>query len=112
MRSSTRDLLAQRDEVDEHLGVAVALEDRAARLELGAELLGVGEVAVVADGERAARVVDGDGLRVLDVRAARGRVAHVADGDAPGQLAELLLREGVLDEAHRAVRVELPRRRS
>ena len=81
------DLLADRDEVDEHLGVGVALEDRAARLELGAELFGVREVAVVADRERAARVVDGDGLRVLDVRAAGRRVAHVADGDAPGELA-------------------------
>ena len=81
------DLLARRDQVHEHLGVGVALEDRAARLELGAELVGVRQVAVVADGERAAGVVDGDRLRVLDVRAAGGRVAHVPDGDAPGSFA-------------------------
>ena len=72
-----------------------------------AQLLGVGEVAVVADGERAARVVDGEGLGVLDVRAAGGGVAHVADGDAPGSARQLVLREGVLHEAHRAVGVEL-----
>ena len=78
-----------------------------ASLELGAQLLGVREVAVVADGERAARVVDGDGLGVLDVRAARRRVADVADGEAPGQLAELVLGEGVLHQAHGPVGVEL-----
>ena len=101
------DFLARRDEVHEHLGVGVALEDRAACLELGPELVGVGEVAVVADGERAARVVDRDRLRVLDVRAAGRRVADVADRDAPRQLGQLLLGEGVLHEPHRPVRVEL-----
>ena len=80
-------LFARRDEVDEDLGVGVALEDGPARLELGAELFLVREVAVVADGQRAARVVDGDRLGVLDVRAAGGRVAHVPDGDATRQLA-------------------------
>jgi hypothetical protein len=92
--------------VHEHLRVAVALEDGSAGFELVPELVGVGQVAVVADGQRAARVVDGEGLGVLDVGAPGGRVADVADGDAPGELGELVLREGVLHEAHRAVRVE------
>ncbi len=100
------DLLARRDEVHEHLGVGVALEDRPARLELGPQLFGVRQVAVVADGERAARVVDRDGLGVLDVRAAGRRVADVADRDATRELGELLLRERVLHEPHGAVRVE------
>ncbi len=102
-----RDLLAHRDEVDEDLGVGRRLEDRSALLELLAELVGVREVSVVADGERALGVVDGERLRVLDVRAAGGRVADVTDGDAARQLREVLLAERVLDEAHRAVEVEL-----
>jgi hypothetical protein len=101
------DLFAHGDEVDEDLGVGVAREDRPALLELRPKLFGVREVAVVADRERAAGVVDCDGLRVLDVGSAGGGVADVADGDAARELAELVLREGVLDEAHRAVRVEL-----
>ncbi len=100
------DLLARRDQVNEHLGVAVALEDRASRLELGPQLLGVREVSVVAHRQRAARVVDGDRLGVLDVRAPRGGVAHVPDGATARQLRELVLREGVLHEAHRPVGVE------
>ena len=107
-----RDLLAARDQVDEHLGVGGRREDRALLLELGAELVGVREVAVVADRERAARVVDRERLGVADVRAAGRRVADVADGDATGQLLELRRAERVLHEAHRAMREEPPRRRS
>ena len=102
-----RDFVALRDEVDEHFGIARRLEDRAGLLELGAELVGVREVAVVADRERAPRVVDREGLGVAQVRAASGRVTDVADGEAAGKLRELLLAEGVLHEAHRAVRREL-----
>jgi len=75
--------------------------------ELGAELLGVREVAVVADRELAALVVDRDGLSVLEEGAARGGVAHVADGAATRELPELLLAESVLHQAHGAVGVEL-----
>ena len=61
----------------------------------------------MADGERPARVVDGERLRVLQVRAARGRVADVANRERPRQVPELLLAERVLDEPHGAVREEL-----
>ena len=55
-------------------------EDRPLRLELGAELVAVDEVAVVGDRQRPlVRVVD-DRLRVVEQRAAGGRVADVADG--------------------------------
>jgi len=51
--------------VDDDLGVARRLEDRARLLELGAELLGVREVAVVAHRDRTVAVVDGDRLAFL-----------------------------------------------
>ncbi len=99
-----RELLrAHGDEVDDGLGVGGALEDRAARLEALAQLGVVGEVAVVGDGDRAARVVDGEGLHVLEVRAARRGVAHVADGGRAGQRREILGAEDGLDEPHGAV---------
>ena len=97
------DLLAPRDQVHEHFAVRGRLEDRALLLELGAHCLGVGQVAVVADRERALGVVDGEGLRVAQGRAAGGGVAHVADGDAARELADLLGAEDVLHQAHGAV---------
>ena len=48
-----------------HLGVGGRLEDRAVGLEPLAQLDRVDEVAVVADRDRAARVVDRDRLGVL-----------------------------------------------
>ena len=42
------------DEMDDHLGVAGRLEDRAARVELPAQAHGVRDVAVMGDGEAAA----------------------------------------------------------
>ena len=65
-----------------------------------ADLVGVHEVAVVRDGERAlVRVVD-DGLRVLEERLARRRVPHVADRRGAGQAGEPCLVEDVGDVAH------------
>ena len=101
------DLLAGGDQVNEDLRVRIALKNRAARLEFGPQLFGVGEVAVVTDRERTACVVDGDGLGVLDVRATGRRIPDVADGDAARQPRELVLGERVLDQAHRPMRVEL-----
>jgi hypothetical protein len=101
------DLFAHRHEVDEDLGVSVALEDRPARLELGTKLGRVRQVSVVADRQRAARIVDRDRLSVLDVGAARGGVADVADGDAAGELRQLILGERILHEPHRPMRVQV-----
>jgi len=101
------DLLAPRDEVNEHLRVRGGGEDRALRLEVGPDVVGVGEVAVVTDRERALCVVDRERLSVSEVRAASGRVPHVSDRASAGELLELLGAERILDEAHRAVRVEL-----
>ncbi len=66
-----------------------------ALLELFPQRLGIGEVAVVGHGERAPRVVDRDGLGVLDEGAPRGGVPDVANGVAtrqPGQLGRAEIR--------------------
>jgi hypothetical protein len=96
-RIELRDLGHQ---VDDALGVAGGLEDRASGLEAGAQLVGVDQVAVVGDGDRAARVVEQERLGVAQLGAAGGRVAGVADGRAPGQAGQGLLVEDVGDQAH------------
>ena len=75
-------------------------EDRALLFQLGADLVGVHEVAVVRDGERAlVRVVD-DGLSVLEERLARRRIPHVADRRGAGQAGEPCFVEDVRDVSH------------
>ena len=66
--------------------------------QLGVQLDGVDEVAVVAERDLAP-VGAPDGLRVLPRVGARGRVADVRDGHVPLQRAQLLLVEDLVDEA-------------
>ena len=70
-----------RDEVDDHLGVARRLEERAAALEPLAQRHRVGDVAVVPDREAALLEVGEERLHVAQDGLALGRIAHVADGD-------------------------------
>ena len=60
-------------------GVAVGLKNRAAMFELAAPLGGVGEIAVVAEGDFALVAIDHDGLRVEQRFVAGGGIARVAD---------------------------------
>ena len=92
--------VAARVEVEDDLGVGGGLEDRARRLELAAQDVGVHQVAVVADRDRAAVALDEVGLRVRGHGVARGRVADVADRAVPGQRLEAARREHVVHEAH------------
>ena len=92
------------NQVHDHLGVDGGLEDRAARLELLAQIEGVDQVAVVRDGEAAVGELDHERLRVLQQRAAAGRVAIVADGGRAGEAAEDLVVEDVGDQSEAAVR--------
>ena len=78
--SSALARLRPRVEVEDHLGVAGGLEDRALRLEPGPRSSPrVHQVAVVADGDLAVRAVDEERLRVREARSrppsssARGR---------------------------------------
>ena len=66
--------------------------------QLGVQLDGVDQVAVVGQRERAAVVAD-DRLRVLPLRGAGGRVADVADRHVADQRAQLVLVEHLRDEA-------------
>ena len=87
-----------RQQRGDDLGVRRRAEGDAAARELGVQLDGVDEVAVV--GERdLAHVRTPDGLRVLPRAGARGRVADVADGHVALQRAQLLLVEDLGDEA-------------
>ena len=90
-------------EVQDDLAVAGGLENGAARFEFIAETGGVGEVAVVADGDLAAGAIHDERLGVLDGGTARGRVADVAKGKVAGQGAEDVLVEHLRNEAHALV---------
>ena len=56
------------------------------RFQLAAQFGGVGDVAVVGDGDAAFVAGDGERLRVEQHSIAGGRVARVADGELAGQL--------------------------
>jgi hypothetical protein len=88
-----------RQVVGDHLGVAVAREGVAEVLELAAELVGVDEVAVVAEPERPALERDGERLGARLVEPARGRTADVADTRRAVERLEVPLREGVADQS-------------
>ena len=53
--------------MNDHFGVAIGLENRAAVFEFAAPFGGVGEIAIVADGELAFAAINQDRLRVGEV---------------------------------------------
>src|SRR5208283_3960342 len=61
---------------------------------------GIGEVAVVADGDLAAGTIHDERLGVLEVGTAGGRIADVSDGQLAGQRAQDVFVEDLADEAH------------
>ena len=75
-------LEARRDQVDDDLGVAGRLEQAAAPHQLPAQLVGIGQVAVVADGEAAELEIGEQRLDVAQRHLAGRRVAHMADRSA------------------------------
>ena len=95
-----------REQLGGDLGVGGAGELVALVFEVVAQELGVDDVAVVAQRERAVGAVDADGLGVLLAAGAGGGVAGVADGDVAGEVAEVVLLEDLRDEAHAAVHVD------
>jgi hypothetical protein len=66
--------------VDDHLGVAGGLEQAAAPHELPAQVIGVGEVAVVADRQAAELEVGEERLHIAHRHLACRGVAHMAEG--------------------------------
>ena len=75
-----------RDEVDDHLGVAGRLEDRAAPDERGAQRHRVRQVAVVGDREAALGQIGEQRLDVAQRGLAGGRIADMADRDLADSL--------------------------
>ena len=73
-------LLAGGDQVQDRLGVGGRREDRALLLQRALHGHGVGDVAVVGDGEAAVGKLGEEGLDVAQAGAAGGGVARVADG--------------------------------
>ena len=73
-------------EVDDDFGVHGGLEDGALRLQAAANLPGIGEGAVVADGDHQTAVLHHEGLGVDEHGGAGGGIAHVADGQMPREL--------------------------
>jgi hypothetical protein len=84
-------------EVHDDLGVHGGLEDGAAGLQTTADVPGVGKGAVVADGDALAAVLHHEWLGVDEHGGAGGGVAHVADGQVPRELVQLV---GVEDLGH------------
>src|SRR5467141_5382537 len=76
-------------------------------LELAAPLGGVGEVAIVAEGNFALVAVDHDGLGVKKSFVAGGGVTRVADGEAARELCEHARLENFFDFAHGTMNVQL-----
>ncbi len=88
--ASQRALGGVRHQVQDHLGIAIGLEDGAAPLQLRAQLNGVGDVAVVRHRHLAFIAGHREGLRIQQRRVARGGVARVADGQLAGQFGKRL----------------------
>ena len=100
--------LVTRDERGDDLRVEPCRELDAVRDELGAQLLDVHEIAVVPERDGACSAVMDQRLRVRPFVGAGRRVARVADRHLAGERLELLLVEGMRDEAHLPQDREMP----
>ena len=102
-----RPLELQRQHVEQHLGIGVGVDVAEIELEeLALQRLAVGQVAVVRERD-AERRVDVERLRLeLRGRAARGRIAAVADADVAEEVAHVARAEHVAHVAARLVHVE------
>ena len=99
---------AGRDQVDDDLGVAGRLEQAAATHQLAPQLIGIGQIAVVADRQPAELEIGEQRLDVAHRHLAGRRIAHMADRRVPAQALDDLLRaEIVADLPHAAMGVEL-----
>ena len=95
--------------IGNHLGVGGGVENGAFLLQLGAEGIGVGQVAVMSQSHAAFVVVDHQGLDVYHVAAAGGGVAHMADHHvAASQGLQLLLAEHLVYQTHTPAVPEQP----
>ncbi len=93
--------------MDEDLGVRGGLEQAAATDQGAAQHVGVGQVAVMRDGEPAELEIGVERLDISKNGVAGGGVAVVPDGDAAGQFFDHPgVAEIVADQSHAAMGVE------
>jgi hypothetical protein len=95
------------EQVQDDLAVHGGLENGAPGFELIAQAGGVGQVAVVGDGDLATRAVHGEGLGVFQLRGAGGGIAGVADGKVADELMQNVAVKNLGDEAHAAMGAKL-----
>ena len=100
-------LARQRNQMNQHLGVAVGLKDRALAFQLLPDRERVHQVAVVGNGNRSLVGLHHDGLGVQQGRITGRGVAGVADGENAAQRGEHFLGKDVGDQSHGAVGVEV-----
>ena len=94
-------------EVQDDLAIDGGLEDRAASFELFAQLGGIGEVAIVRDGDLAPGAIDREWLGVAQVRSPGGRVTGVADSHRAHEVMQDPAIENLRDQSHALVGTEL-----
>src|SRR2546422_7381641 len=92
-----------RDEMGDDLAVGRPRKLHPARLEFRTELGGVDEISVVGQGQRSPRGGDHERLRVLQPHRAHRRVAHMPDGQLPGQPRNAVGVEDLEHQAHPAM---------
>src|SRR5580704_2524344 len=101
-------LEARRDQMNDHLSVARRLEQAAAAHQLAPELIGIRQIAVVADGEPAEFEIGKQRLHVAQRDLTGRSIAYMADCGAAAQAFNHLLgAEIVADETLSAMGVEL-----
>ncbi len=101
-------LFAVGDEMDNDFGVHGGLEDAALQHKAAAQGGGIGQVAVMGDGEAAICQIGEDGLYIAEHGAAGGGVAVMADGGvALKAFDDFFGREIIANLAHALVAVEM-----
>ena len=91
------------DQMGEELAVRRGLEDDAALLEQGLDLLGIDDVAVTGDGEIPLRLMEEDGVHVVQSALADIGVLDTADADGAVQVQDIAVREDLAQQAQAAV---------
>ena len=86
--------------MQDDLAVSGRLENRALFFKFGAKPRGIGEIAVVGDGDLAARAINHQRLGVFDVGTSGGRVTDVTNGEMARQRAKNVFVKNLIDEPH------------
>ena len=95
------------EQVQDDLAVHGGLENGAASFEFVAQAGGIGEVAVVGDGDLAAGAIHSEGLGVFELGGAGGGIAGVADGHVAHEIVQNFAVKNLRNEAHAAMGAEL-----